>query len=107
MHNDPQLVCAGPYHLEQVATSIVSCSVYRSCFASKTLGVINTCLNGQTHGPVHILTGGQWLDQEEEFIAKTGKIIPFESIILMVFSQLQIQNWLLRIFISKLTKEEK
>ena len=33
---------------------------------------MNECLNGLTHGPVHILTGGQWGNEEEEFIARTG-----------------------------------
>lgn len=33
---------------------------------------MNTCLNGLTHGPVHILTGGQWANEEKDFVAATG-----------------------------------
>lgn len=33
---------------------------------------MNNCLNGGTHGPVHILIGGEWADPEREFIVKTG-----------------------------------
>lgn len=69
------IACDGPHCLEQVATNMVSCSIYQSCFVYVTLSAMNTCLNGQTHGPVHILTGGQWQDREEEFIAKVGERI--------------------------------
>lgn len=51
---------------------MVSCSQFSGCLNSSTLIVMNECLNGLTHGPVHILTGGQWDNQEEDFIAKTG-----------------------------------
>ncbi|CAB1119544.1 TYR [Ectocarpus sp. CCAP 1310/34] len=54
------------------ATDMVSCSVYSSCFASSSLSIMNACLNGETHGPVHILTGGEWHAAEEDFIQKVG-----------------------------------
>ncbi|CAN0486695.1 unnamed protein product, partial [Laminaria digitata] len=41
-------------------TSVVSCQGYQSCFESKTLSKMNNCLNGGTHGPVHIAVGGEW-----------------------------------------------
>lgn len=34
---------------------------------------MNACLNGQTHGPVHILIGGEWLAAEEDFVQKVGE----------------------------------
>lgn len=39
---------------------------------SESFSAMNVCLNGITHGPVHILTGGQWGNEEEDFIANTG-----------------------------------
>lgn len=59
----------------QVATDMVSCDTYSACFASDTLGAINSCLNGETHGPVHILSGGEWGDPEEDFIRTVGGMI--------------------------------
>lgn len=58
----------------QMATSMVSCETYESCFASSNLGGMASCLNGETHGPVHILTGGQWLNPDEDFIRKVGEL---------------------------------
>lgn len=55
-----------------VATSMVSCSEYSSCFSSSSMKEMNSCLNGETHGPVHILVGGEWDNPEEEFLDKTG-----------------------------------
>jgi hypothetical protein len=37
-----------------------SCSAVKSCFDSATLADMNVCLNGETHGPIHVLIGGQW-----------------------------------------------
>ena len=36
------------------------CSTVKACFDSSSLSDMNTCLNGATHGPLHILIGGQW-----------------------------------------------
>ncbi|CAN0597625.1 unnamed protein product, partial [Laminaria digitata] len=51
---------------------MVGCYSYESCFSSSNLSTMNACLNGVTHGPVHILTGGQWANEEESFVATTG-----------------------------------
>ncbi|CAN0344074.1 unnamed protein product, partial [Scytosiphon promiscuus] len=40
--------------------SIVTCSEYEACFDNDNLADMNTCLNGETHGPVHIKVGGEW-----------------------------------------------
>ena len=37
-----------------------SCDVVKSCFDSDSLADMNVCLNGATHGPIHVLVGGQW-----------------------------------------------
>lgn len=42
------------------AMGMVSCSDWQRCFESKNLATMNTCLNGEVHGPIHILLGGQW-----------------------------------------------
>lgn len=55
-----------------VATDMVSCSLYHQCFEESTLSMMNNCLNGGTHGPVHILVGGEWDDPEQDFISKVG-----------------------------------
>ena len=39
---------------------MVGCSRWDACFSSESLGDLNNCLNGGTHGPIHILIGGQW-----------------------------------------------
>ncbi|CAN0362468.1 unnamed protein product, partial [Hapterophycus canaliculatus] len=40
--------------------AIVTCADYESCFDSDNLSDMNNCLNGGTHGPVHIKVGGEW-----------------------------------------------
>jgi hypothetical protein len=37
-----------------------SCESYDMCFVSSSAAVMNECLNGITHGPVHIEVGGLW-----------------------------------------------
>lgn len=51
---------------------MVNCEDYNSCFKADSLADMNNCLNGGTHGPVHILVGGEWNDPEQEFIDQTG-----------------------------------
>ena len=53
---------------------MVTCEVYSSFFESSSLKVMNACLNGETHGPVHILIGGEWGASEEAFVQKVGEI---------------------------------
>ncbi|CAM9513044.1 unnamed protein product [Ectocarpus sp. 12 AP-2014] len=53
-------------------TDMVSCGSYQACFDSTTLANMNNCLNGGTHGPVHIKVGGEWNDPEEDLATKLG-----------------------------------
>ncbi|CAM9656131.1 unnamed protein product [Scytosiphon promiscuus] len=52
--------------------SMVSCDMYQKCFEASTMSSINNCLNGGTHGPVHILVGGEWNNPEEQMIDHLG-----------------------------------
>lgn len=60
------------------------CSTLQSCFKSTSLAYINDCLNGATHGPVHILIGGAWGegslfdDEEIEFARMPDKLLFFK-----------------------------
>eukprot|EP00904_Undaria_pinnatifida_P008202 jgi/Undpi1/4511/HiC_scaffold_18.g07865.m1 len=65
----------------KTSTSMVTCSTYQACFDTSSLADMNNCLNGGTHGPVHILTGGEWEDPEEDLITNLGlnAIIPLLS----------------------------
>ena len=47
---------------------MVSCSDYQACFDYDALADVNNCLNGGTHGPVHIKVGGEWDDPEEAIV---------------------------------------
>ncbi|CAM9678592.1 unnamed protein product [Ectocarpus sp. 12 AP-2014] len=53
-------------------TDVVSCGMYQACFDSTNLANMNNCLNGGTHGPVHIKVGGEWNDPEEDLATKLG-----------------------------------
>lgn len=52
---------------------MVSCEKYEDCFGSTNMSAMNNCLNGRTHGPVHILIGGEWGNPEESFTDTVGK----------------------------------
>ncbi|CAN0073283.1 unnamed protein product [Ascophyllum nodosum] len=52
----------------QAKTDMVTCDLYSTSFESVTLREINNYLNGGTHGPVHIILGGEWDNFEEAFI---------------------------------------
>lgn len=60
------------------------CSTLQSCFKSTSLAYINDCLNGATHGPVHILIGGAWGegslfdDEDIEFCQMPDKLLFFK-----------------------------
>ncbi|CAM9612036.1 unnamed protein product, partial [Choristocarpus tenellus] len=45
-----------------------SCQTYSDCFYRKTISGLFNCLNGATHGPVHILVGGNWNHPDEVFM---------------------------------------
>ena len=42
-----------------------SCKESWACFKSANISVMNRCLNGYTHGPVHIMIGGEWGHEDE------------------------------------------
>lgn len=52
---------------------MVSCLGYGFCFEETTLAAVNHCLNGGTHGPVHIEIGGEWNDPEKELTVDLGE----------------------------------
>jgi hypothetical protein len=41
-------------------TTMPTCELMAACYKSDKLTSMNDCLNGVTHGPVHILVGGCW-----------------------------------------------
>ncbi|CAM9495225.1 unnamed protein product [Ectocarpus sp. 8 AP-2014] len=51
---------------------VVTCDDYQSCFDKDNLADMNNCLNGGTHGPVHIKVGGEWNDPQEGIIQALG-----------------------------------
>ncbi|CAM9701035.1 unnamed protein product, partial [Laminaria digitata] len=55
------------------STAMVSCETYQYCFDAVDMAMINNCLNGGTHGPVHIAVGGEWNNPEESFLNNAGK----------------------------------
>lgn len=52
---------------------MVDCAAYQICFDSTEMSSINNCLNGGTHGPVHIAVGGEWANPEESFVTTAGE----------------------------------
>lgn len=52
----------------QDSQGMVSCEDYQDCFDYDALADVNNCLNGGTHGPVHIKVGGEWDDPEQDII---------------------------------------
>jgi phage-related protein len=51
---------SGSVHGNSATFSMPSCAVFSDCFNHDTLSDINNCMNGATHGPVHIKIGGAW-----------------------------------------------
>lgn len=51
---------------------MVSCDTYQDCFDNDNIASINHCLNGVTHGPVHIRVGGEWNNPEEDLTVELG-----------------------------------
>ncbi|CAM9679410.1 unnamed protein product [Phaeothamnion confervicola] len=56
----------------QTLFQTVNCVLYEGCFQSTTLGDMNVCLNGQTHGPLHIIVGGEWNHKDTDFLRTEG-----------------------------------
>ena len=63
-----------------------TCSVMYSCYVRDSLSGMNDCLNGETHGPVHIHIGGAWGETSDiwnsniNFIAGTDKLFYFKML---------------------------
>ncbi len=51
---------------------MVTCVMYQACFEATSIANMNNCLNGGTHGPVHIKVGGEWNDPEEQLTVDLG-----------------------------------
>jgi len=47
-------------------SSTPACFTLNKCYSSSKLSDMNDCINGATHGPVHIIIGGAW-DKEDNF----------------------------------------
>mmetsp|Transcript_18790 Transcript_18790/g.24479 ORF Transcript_18790/g.24479 Transcript_18790/m.24479 type:complete len:306 (-) Transcript_18790:241-1158(-) len=63
--------------------SLPTCDIVKSCFDSDTLSGMNTCLNGATHGPLHILLGGQWgvkLDEMTSKLIGSAQLLLFKTL---------------------------
>ena len=71
------------YDMTQYGTMPL-CSTLQSCFKSTSLAYVNDCLNGATHGPVHIMIGGAWGqgtlfdDPDIEFAQMPDKLLFFK-----------------------------
>lgn len=65
------VVCVG---FVQDLTNVVTCGQYQNCFDESTLAGLNNCLNGGTHGPVHIKLGGEWNNPEQELAVELGTV---------------------------------
>lgn len=63
--------------------SFPSCDSLRRCFQSDSLSQLHDCTNGETHGPVHILIGGAWGDEDKflevvDFMRRPQKLLFFK-----------------------------
>lgn len=72
----------------QDITGVVTCGQYQNCFDEVTLAGLNNCLNGGTHGPVHIKLGGEWNNPEETLAIALGphRTVPYLPILSLVHS---------------------
>ena len=58
-------------------SDLVTCGNLASCFKSGSIAKLNFCMNGGTHGPLHVMIGGVWGQREtqervERFLALTN-----------------------------------
>ena len=72
---------------EATAMSFPNCVTMYDCYSKDTMAEMNDCLNGNTHGPVHILIGGawgenttQWDDTDVDFLRGTDKVLYFKML---------------------------
>jgi hypothetical protein len=67
-------------------TEMPDCELMQACYNSKSLSAINDCLNGVTHGPVHILIGGCWGegdmfdDHDISFLQGINRVLFFKNL---------------------------
>jgi hypothetical protein len=65
-------------------TSMPTCELMSACYNSGKLSTMNDCLNGVTHGPVHILIGGCWGQEDTldgvSFLAGIDKVLYFKML---------------------------
>ena len=61
-----------------------NCKIMSQCYASSDLSAMTNCLNGVTHGPVHVLIGGAWGqgstfdDGDINFVRNINKVLYFK-----------------------------
>lgn len=66
-NNNPSQVlsrCNRTYGADE--TVMPKCDEINSCFKSASLADMSNCLNGVTHGPVHVLIGGTWSSKADD-----------------------------------------
>jgi phage-related protein len=56
----PSVGRSSSVHGDTTTFTFPTCAVFSECFNQDTLADINYCMNGATHGPVHIQIGGAW-----------------------------------------------
>jgi hypothetical protein len=68
---------------EYMGGYLPNCDIVKSCFESNTISAMNTCLNGATHGPIHVLLGGQWgvnVDEMESKLIGSAQLLLFKTL---------------------------
>mmetsp|Transcript_19693 Transcript_19693/g.17875 ORF Transcript_19693/g.17875 Transcript_19693/m.17875 type:complete len:530 (+) Transcript_19693:381-1970(+) len=61
-----------------------TCDIVYECYRSTVLGYMLNCLNGVTHGPVHVKIGGAWedtdlyTDDDIHFLKSIDRVLVFE-----------------------------
>ena len=66
--------------VEDAGFTIPSCSEFKRAFKYNWLGQILSELNGLLHGPVHVMTGGQWFwDAKQNNVSKLVRAAHLES----------------------------
>ena len=64
----PYLTRSGTVSAVEMWSNLPTCAATEQCFYSTTLSTMNECLNGATHGPVHIMLGGIWQKKMSQYI---------------------------------------
>lgn len=63
-NNPSPYICRSNTTYGKTEITLPSCSTLQSCFESVNLKEMFACINGATHGPVHINVGGAWGDDD-------------------------------------------